>query len=67
MLAVVGYAVSAIGYAFLLLLILTVRKSGLAKYLLVLATAATSVWSGVPFFFVELSIEKIIFFDNVNC
>ncbi|MDP5029340.1 MAG: PEP-CTERM system histidine kinase PrsK [Paraglaciecola sp.] len=66
MLAVVGYAVSAIGYAFLLLLILTVRKSGLAKYLLVLATAATSVWSGVPFFFAELSIEKIIFFDNVK-
>lgn len=66
MLAVMGYAISAIGYAFLLLLILTVRKSGLAKYLLILATAATSIWSGVPFFFAELSVEKIIFFDNIK-
>jgi putative PEP-CTERM system histidine kinase len=66
MIAVMGYAISAVGYAFLLLLILTVRKSGLAKYLLILATAATSLWSGVPFFFAELSIEKIILFDNVK-
>lgn len=66
MLAVMGYAVSAFGYALLLLLILTVRKSGLAKYLLILATAATGFWSGVPFIFAELSIEKIILFDNIK-
>jgi len=34
MVAGIGYIVSAVGYALLLLLILTVRKSGLAKYLL---------------------------------
>lgn len=66
MLAVMGYAISAVGYAFLLLLILTVRKSGLAKYLLILATAATSIWAAVPFFFSQLSIENIIFFDNIK-
>ena len=66
MIASVGYAISAIGYAFLLLLLLTVRKSGLAKYLLILATAATCLWSIAPFVFSPLSVEKLLLFDNIK-
>lgn len=66
MIAIVGYAISAIGYAFLLLLLLTVRKSGLAKYLLILATGATCLWSIAPFLFTPLSVEKLLLFDNIK-
>lgn len=66
MIATAGYAISAIGYAFLLLLLLTVRKSGLAKYLLILATGATCLWSIAPFIFSPLSVEKLLLFDNVK-
>ena len=66
MIATVGYAISAIGYAFLLLLLLTVRKSGLAKYLLILATGATCLWSIAPFIFASLSVEKLLLFDNIK-
>ncbi|MFT4994005.1 MAG: putative PEP-CTERM system histidine kinase [Paraglaciecola sp.] len=64
MIAVVGYGISAVGYACLLLLLLTVRKSGLAKYLLILATIATCLWSLTPFIANPLSVEKILFFDS---
>jgi putative PEP-CTERM system histidine kinase len=66
MIATVGYAISAIGYAFLLLLLLTVRKSGLAKYLLILATGATCLWSIAPFLFAPLPVEKLLLFDNIK-
>jgi len=66
MIATVGYAISAIGYAFLLLLLLTVRKSGLAKYLLILATGATCIWSIAPFIFTPLPVEKLLLFDNIK-
>ncbi|GAC35017.1 XrtA/PEP-CTERM system histidine kinase PrsK [Paraglaciecola polaris] len=66
MLAVWGYAASALGYALLLLLLLTSRKSGLAKYLLILATAATCVWSLSPFFIGELTVERLVIFDNIK-
>ncbi|MCC2618080.1 PEP-CTERM system histidine kinase PrsK [Aestuariibacter halophilus] len=45
MFADVGFALSGLGYGLLLLLLFTVRKSGLAKYLLLLATAATGIWA----------------------
>lgn len=41
----IGYALNSAGYLLLLLLLLTVRKPGLAKHLLVLATIGTFVWS----------------------
>ncbi|WP_299077375.1 XrtA/PEP-CTERM system histidine kinase PrsK [uncultured Paraglaciecola sp.] len=66
MIATVGYAISALGYAFLLLLLLTVRKSGLAKYLLILATGATCFWSICPFIFAPFSLDKLILFDNIK-
>ena len=66
MIATVGYAISAVGYAFLLLLLLTVRKSGLAKYLLILATGATCLWSIAPFIFSPLSVERLLLFDNIK-
>ena len=66
MLAIIGYGISAVGYALLLLLLLTVRKSGLAKYLLILATAATLLWSLAPFIASPLSTEKLIFFDSIK-
>lgn len=41
----IGYALNSLGYLLLLLLLLAVRKSGLAKHLLVLATMGTLAWS----------------------
>ena len=66
MLTVVGYALSAAGYTFLLLLLLAVRKSGLAKYLLILATLSTALWSITPFIFPSMSLENLLFFDNIK-
>ncbi|MFQ3197786.1 MAG: putative PEP-CTERM system histidine kinase [Paraglaciecola sp.] len=66
MLAIWGYGISATGYTLLLLLLLTVRKSGLAKYLLILATAATCLWSLSPFLGGVFSINKLLFYDNIK-
>lgn len=66
MIATVGYAISAVGYAILILLLLTVRKSGLAKYLLILATGATCLWSVAPFIFNPLTVDKLLLFDNIK-
>ena len=66
MIAFLGYGASAIGYAFLLLLLLTVRKSGVAKYLLILATIATCLWSLSPFFYATISVQNILFFDSLK-
>lgn len=46
MIADIGYALTAVAYTLLLLLLLTVRKAGLAKYLLMLASVVTVVWAG---------------------
>ncbi|AXR07510.1 XrtA/PEP-CTERM system histidine kinase PrsK [Salinimonas sediminis] len=45
MIADIGYGMNALGYLVLLLLLFTVRKAGLAKYLLVLAALVTFGWS----------------------
>ncbi|NVK58402.1 MAG: PEP-CTERM system histidine kinase PrsK [Alteromonadaceae bacterium] len=45
MIADIGYGLNSIGYLILLLLLLTVRKPGLAKYMLSLATLVTLLWS----------------------
>ena len=45
MIADIGYGLNSLGYLVLLLLLFTARKSGLAKYLLVLATMTTLGWS----------------------
>ncbi|WP_133468370.1 XrtA/PEP-CTERM system histidine kinase PrsK [Paraglaciecola marina] len=66
MVATIGYALSSAGYAFLLLLLLTVRKSGLAKYLLILATLTTFLWSVTPFVISPMSLESFLFFDNIK-
>jgi putative PEP-CTERM system histidine kinase len=66
MLTSIGYAICAVGYAFLLLLLLTVRKSGLAKYLLILATASTCLWAAVPFFMSPMTVEQLLIFDNIK-
>ncbi|MFQ3249049.1 MAG: putative PEP-CTERM system histidine kinase [Glaciecola sp.] len=45
MFADIGYAIAALGYFALLLLLFTGRKSGIAKYLLVTATLITCLWA----------------------
>ncbi|WP_394221420.1 XrtA/PEP-CTERM system histidine kinase PrsK [Alteromonas gracilis] len=45
MISDIGYALNSLAHLALLLLLLTVRKPGVAKHLLVLATAATFLWS----------------------
>lgn len=68
MLSDIGYGLSAIGYAVLLLLLIAVRKSGLAKYLLQLATAITCLWS-VSFlstWFGTISIDRLMLADSIK-
>ncbi|GGF74338.1 XrtA/PEP-CTERM system histidine kinase PrsK [Alteromonas lipolytica] len=45
MIADIGYGLNSMGYLMLLLLLFTVRKPGLAKYMLSLATLVTLLWS----------------------
>ncbi len=45
MIADIGYGLSFLAYMMVMLLLLTVRKSGLAKHLLVLGTMVTMMWS----------------------
>jgi hypothetical protein len=37
-----------------------------AKYLLILATASTCLWSVAPFMFSAMSVQQILFFDNIK-
>lgn len=64
----VGYALSSAGYAVLLLLLFTVRKPGLAKHLLVLATLSTCVWSvsHILFPFEAENTRQLFLFDNIK-
>jgi len=45
MFANLGYALAALGYFALLLLLFTGRKSGIAKYLLITASLTTCLWA----------------------
>ena len=45
MISDIGYGLNSLAHLALLLLLFTVRKPGVAKHLLVLATAATTLWS----------------------
>lgn len=60
-----GYGLTALGYALLLLLLLTVKKSGLAKYLLIIATGVTCFWSisHSQMLFGPMSLEKLFVLD----
>ena len=68
MLSDIGFALSGAGFSLLLLLIFTVRKSGLAKYLLILATAGTAAWSAfhISIVFGAVTVEKILFIDALK-
>ena len=62
MISDVGYALSSLAHLALLLLLLTVRKPGVAKHLLVIATAATFAWSSslVTFLFGPVSLTSLL-------
>lgn len=66
MVADIGFGLSMIGYSLLLLLLFAVRKSGLAKYLLILATAATACWSAmhISLFFGPIGLNKLLIMDS---
>ncbi len=68
MLADIGFALSTAGYSLLLLLLFTVRKPGLAKYLLMIATASTAVWSltYINLLFGPLSLTKMLMIDSAK-
>lgn len=68
MLSDLGYALCAVGYTLLLLLLLTVRKAGLAKHLLILATVVTAAWSAnhIVVLFGPLSAERVLFADSIK-
>lgn len=68
LLMAIGYGLSAVGYTLLLLLLFTVRKTGLAKQLLVIASTATLLWSlaNSQLLFAYSSLEQFILYDNLR-
>ena len=65
MISDVGYALNSLAHLALLLLLFTVKKPGVAKHLLVLASAATFVWSTslVTFLFGPISLSALLSID----
>ena len=68
MIANLGYGLAAAGYLLLLLLLFTVRRSGLAKYLLIIATMTTFMWSMVHISVLlgPLNLERLLLVDTVK-
>lgn len=64
----IGFGLSTIGYTLLLLLLFAVRKHGLAKYLLILATAATACWSAmhISLLFGPIGLNRLLMFDSAK-
>lgn len=62
MISDIGYILNSLAHLVLLLLLLTVRKPGVAKHLLVLATAATFVWSSslITFLFGPIALTGLL-------
>lgn len=65
MIADLGFLLATISYILLLLLLFTVRKAGMAKYLLVLAASGTAIWSALHInsFFGAIDINELLMFD----
>ncbi len=68
MISDIGFALSTAGYCLLLLLLFTVRKQGLAKYLLIIATAITAGWSlsHIQLLFGPIDSHQFFLFDNIK-
>ncbi len=66
MIADIGYGLAGLSYLILLLLLFTVKKAGLAKYLLILATIATLLWSAahITVLSSELTLNRLLFIDT---
>lgn len=65
MISDVGYALNSLAHLALLLLLFTVKKPGVAKHLLVLASAATFVWSTslITFLFGPIALSSLLSID----
>ncbi|MBT0585506.1 XrtA/PEP-CTERM system histidine kinase PrsK [Alteromonas oceanisediminis] len=65
MISDLGYGFSGAAYLLLLLLLFTVRKGGLAKYLLILSAIVTVVWSVAHISLVTgtMTLERLLFID----
>ena len=68
MISDVGYGLNSLAHLALLLLLLTVRKPGVAKHLLVLATATTFLWSTslITSLFGPISLSWLLSIDVVK-
>ncbi|MEP4888613.1 MAG: XrtA/PEP-CTERM system histidine kinase PrsK [Aliiglaciecola sp.] len=68
MIADLGFGLGVISYSLLLLLLFTVRKAGLVKYLLILATAGTAVWCllHINFLFGPVEIKNLFLWDAIK-
>lgn len=68
MIADFGFGLGVVSYSLLLLLLFTVRKAGLVKYLLILATAGTAAWSlfHINLLFGPLELENLFLFDSIK-
>ena len=60
MISDVGYGLNSLAHLALLLLLLTVRKPGVAKHLLVLATAATFMVYNLNHFAIWTYLAKLV-------
>ncbi|MEW9797200.1 XrtA/PEP-CTERM system histidine kinase PrsK [Alteromonas sp. CYL-A6] len=65
MISDIGYGLNSVAYLVLLLLLFTVRKAGLAKHLLLLATLATLAWSLglINALFGSLTVDRLLILD----
>lgn len=68
MISDLGYGLASAGYLLLLLLLFTVRKSGLAKYLLIIATGVTFLWSltHISLLVGPLTLERLLLVDTAK-
>ncbi|WP_100656607.1 XrtA/PEP-CTERM system histidine kinase PrsK [Alteromonas flava] len=66
MIADIGYSLAGLGYLLLLLLLLTVRKAGLAKYLLILSTLVTVLWAGAHLTLIggDFTLDRLLYIDS---
>ncbi len=62
----IGFLVSTLGYMVLLLLLFTVRKAGLAKYLLIFATLITCSWSSLSLWVNPFDTDIMLLADSIK-
>jgi putative PEP-CTERM system histidine kinase len=63
-----GYGLTVVAYSLLLLMLFAVRKVGMAKYLLILATLTTTLWAATHLGYLNLALgqENMLKYDGAR-